>query len=120
SASVSGGTPGVTYYVNGRYYAENGPFGGERLGPAADIDHKAQGAASLEILPTDRLKLHLTTLYTDARHETPNNNNNIYAPLTNAMFGHPELASCITPRASSTPTGTGDCTVAGNPFGVAS
>src|SRR5947199_5265616 len=123
SASVSGGTPGVTYYVNGRYYAENGPFGGERLGPAADIDHKAQGAASLEILPTDRLKLHLTTLYTDARHETPNNNNNIYAPLTNAIFSHPELATCVTPRPTgqpSQPTGHGDCTGPGNPTGVRS
>src|SRR5207248_3400146 len=27
SASVSGGTPGVTYYFNGRYYQENGPWG---------------------------------------------------------------------------------------------
>ena len=123
SASVGGGTPGVTYYVNGRYYAENGPFGGGRLGPAADIDHKAQGAASLEILPTDRLKLHLTTLYTDARHETPNNNNNIYAPLTNAIFSHPELATCVTPRPTgqpSQPTGHGDCTGPGNPTGVRS
>src|SRR5207237_10846114 len=40
AAGVSGGTPGVTYYVNGRYYYENGPFGGRTLGGAADIDHK--------------------------------------------------------------------------------
>jgi len=120
SASVSGGTPGVTYYVNGRYYRENGPFGGRDLGPAADFDRKAQGSASLVMLPSDNLKVTVNSGYTDAHHETPNNNNNIYAPLTNAMFGHPELASCITPRASSTPTGTGDCTAAGNPFGVAS
>src|SRR5438067_2023605 len=120
SASVSGGTPGVTYYVNGRYYRENGPFGGRDLGPAADFDRKAQASASLVMLPSDNLKVTVNSGYTDAHHETPNNNNNIYAPLTNAMFGHPELASCITPRASSTPTGTGDCTAAGNPFGVAS
>lgn len=120
SAAVSGGTPAVTYYVNGRYYREDGPFGGATLGPAADIDHKAQGSATLEVFPTDRVKVRITSEYTDAHHETPNNNNNIYAPLTNAIFGHPELASCITPRASSTPTGTGDCTGSGNPFGVAS
>src|SRR5256886_605362 len=103
SGSVSGGTPGVTYYVNGRYARENGPFGGAKLGPAADIGHKAQGTASLEIFPVDRVKLHLAAQYVDAHHETPNNNNNIYAPLTNAIFVHPELASCITPAASSAP-----------------
>ena len=120
SGSVSGGTPGVTYYVNGRYARDNGPFGGEALGPAADIDHRAQGSARLEILPVDRVKVDVSAEYVDAHHETPNNNNNIYAPLTNAMFGHPELASCITPSASSAPTGTGGCSGPGNPFGVAS
>ena len=120
SASVSGGTPGATYYVNGRYYRENGPFGGEQLGPARDLDRKAQGSASLVILPSDRLKVHVTSEYVDAHHETPNNNNNIYAPLTNAIFGHPELASCITRRDSSLATGEGHCTGAGNPEGVAS
>ena len=120
SASVSGGTPGVMYYVNGRYFRENGPFGGERLGPARDLDHRAQGSASLVILPSDRLKIHVTSEYVDAHQETPNNNNNIYAPLTNAIFGHPELASCITRRDSSAATGDGQCAGAGNPEGVAS
>ena len=123
SASVSGGTPGVTYYVNGRYYSENGPFGGARLGPAADIDHKTQGTASLEIFPTDRVKFHITTGYTDSHHETPNNNNNIYAPLTNAIFSHPERANCTTPRPTgqpSQPDGAGGCTGPGNPTGVTS
>src|SRR5213082_88283 len=120
SASVSGGTPGVTYYVNGRYYYENGPFGGRTLGGAADIDHRAQGTLAVELVPVDRVKLRVSSEYTDAHHATPNNTNNIYAPLTNAIFGHPELASCLTPRAASSPTGTGDCTGPGNPFGVAS
>ena len=120
AGSVSGGTPSVTYYVNGRYFRENGPFGGESLGPAADIDHRAQGVASLEMLPTDRVKIHMTAQYTDAHHETPQNNNNIYAPLTNAIFSHPERATCVTLRASSQPTGTGSCTGPGNPTGVGS
>src|SRR5437016_2378375 len=84
AAGVSGGTPGVTYYVNGRYYYENGPFGGRTLGGAADIDHKAQGTLAVELVPVDRVKLRVSSEYTDAHHETPNNNNNIYAPLTNA------------------------------------
>ncbi len=120
SGAVSGGTPGVQYYVNGRGYRENGPFGGEQLGPARDIDRKAQGTATLVILPTEHLKLQVMSGYVDAHHETPNNNNNIYAPATSAIFGHPERATCVTPRASSTPTGNGGCTGAGNPFGVGS
>ena len=119
SASVSGGSPGVQYYVNGRFNGENGPFGGANLGPARDLDRKAQGSASLVMLPTDNLKIQVTSQYVDAHHEIPNNNNNIYAPLTNAIFGHPEQATCVTPRASSTPTGDGHCTGPGNPFGVA-
>jgi len=120
SGAVSGGTPGVTYYVNGRYFTENGPFGGSTLGPAADIDRKVQGTASLDLLPTDRVKIRVTTGYTDAHHETPTNNNNIYAPLTNAIFSHPEQVTCVTPRASSQPDGRGGCTGPGNPTGVAS
>ena len=57
SGAVSGGTNGVTYYVNGRYFNENGPFGGSNLGPAADIDRKAQGTATLDLVPTDRIKV---------------------------------------------------------------
>ena len=123
SASVSGGTPGVQYYVNGRMARENGPFGGEQLGPARDLDRKVQGTASIVILPTEHVKLQVMSEYVDAHHETPNNNNNIYAPLTNAIFSHPELATCVTPRPTgqpSQPTGHGDCTGPGNPTGVRS
>src|SRR5947199_99068 len=57
SGSVSGGTPSVTYYVNGRYARENGPWGGRNLGPAQDLDHSAQGSASLVLLPTSNVKI---------------------------------------------------------------
>ena len=36
------------------------------------------------------------------------------------MFSHPELATCVTVRASSQPDGNGGCTGPGNPTGVAS
>src|SRR5437870_4390466 len=90
SASVSGGTPGVTYYVNGRFYQENGPWGARELGPAQDFDRKVQGSASVVILPTDNVKLRVNTQYADASHETPTNNNNIYGTTAEAMFAKPE------------------------------
>src|SRR5437867_185987 len=49
SGSVSGGTAAVTYYVNGRFQHENGPWGAEQLGPARDFDQRAQGSASLQL-----------------------------------------------------------------------
>src|SRR6266480_3348086 len=57
SASVSGGTSAVMYYVNGRYTHDDGPFGNRRLGPANDLDRSAQGSASLVILPASNLKV---------------------------------------------------------------
>jgi len=129
SASVSGGTPGVTYYVNGRFYQENGPWGARELGPAQDFDRKVQGSASVVILPTDNVKLRVNTQYADANHETPTNNNNIYGTTAEAMFSKPELAECYT---GGVPTGDGHCALAdasgkpipgtigpGNPLGQA-
>ncbi len=117
SGSVSGGTPSVTYYVNGRYGRENGPWGGRDLGPAQDLDHKAQGSASLVVLPTQTVKIRVNAEYVDAHHETPTNNNNIFGTISTALFSRPELAKCF---GGSLPTGTGFCTVdgkVGSPFG---
>src|SRR3989442_1022790 len=115
SASVSGGTPGVTYYVNRRFYQENGPWGARELGPAQDFDRKVQGSASVVILPTDNVKLRVNAQYADANHETPTNNNNIFGTISQAIFAKPELAECY---AGGVPTGDGHCALAdagGNP-----
>ena len=129
SGSVSGGTPSVTYYVNGRYARENGPWGGRNLGPAQDLDHSAQGSASLVLLPTSNVKIRVNAEYVDRFHQTPSNNNNIFGATAAALFGKPELAECY---AGSVRTGTGQCAVPdslgkptpgtigpGNPFGQA-
>jgi TonB-linked SusC/RagA family outer membrane protein len=124
SGSVSGGTPGVTYYVNGRYGREDGPWGGEFLGPARDLDRKAQGSASLVVLPTSNVKIRVNAGYVDAHHETPSNNNNIFGTISSVLWARPELAKCFP---GSLPTGTGSCTVdgkvgsplgPGNPYGT--
>lgn len=120
SASVSGGTPAVTYYVNGRFQREDGPFGGEDFGPrrSRDFNRKMQGSASIVILPTDNVKIRVNSAYTDGHLEVPENNNNIYAPLTLAIFGKPERATCVTARDTVyDPDGRGGCLGAGNPFG---
>ena len=116
TASVSGGTSAVTYYVNGRYTHDDGPFGNRRLGPANDVDRSAQGSASLVILPASNVKVRVNAEYVDRFHQTPSNNNNIYGTISLAIFSKPELAECFPGSGEpSLPTGTGQCTVDGNP-----
>lgn len=112
SGSVSGGTSAVTYYVNGRYSHDDGPFGNRTLGPANDLDRAAQGSASIVILPASNVKVRVNAEYVDRFHMTPSNNNNIFGTISSAIFGKPELANC---NAGGVPTGTGWCTTDGNP-----
>ncbi|HXG98471.1 MAG TPA: SusC/RagA family TonB-linked outer membrane protein [Gemmatimonadales bacterium] len=111
SGAVSGGTSAVTYYVNGRYSHDDGPFGNRHLGPANDLDRFAQGSASIVILPTTNVKVKVNAEYVDRYHMTPSNNNNIFGTISSAIFGKPELAQC---DAGGVPTGTGWCTTDGN------
>ena len=116
TGSVSGGTSAVTYYVNGRYNHDDGPFGNKLLGPANDVDRSAQGSASLVILPTANLKVRVNAEYVDRFHQTPSNNNNIFGTISSAIFSKPERATCYpAPGDPSMPTGSGQCTVDGNP-----
>jgi TonB-dependent starch-binding outer membrane protein SusC len=120
SASVSGGSSAVTYFASGRYQFEDGPIG--TLGgsaAASDVVRRAQGTVNLSIFPAEGLTLRVNAMYTQGENNTISNNNNIYAPVTLAMFGQPQRASCTTPRGRSEPTGDGACTGQGNPFGQA-
>jgi TonB-linked SusC/RagA family outer membrane protein len=123
SGSVSGGTAAVTYFVNGRFQRENGPFGNSQLGPASDLDRKVQGSASIVMVPSSNVRIRVNTQYVDARHETPGNNNNIFGTIPTAIFGKPETASCVS---DADVTGNGDCRIGGaasapiargNPYG---
>jgi TonB-linked SusC/RagA family outer membrane protein len=123
SGSVSGGTAAVTYFVNGRFQRENGPFGNARLGPASDLDRKVQGSASIVMVPSSTVRIRVNTQYVDARHETPGNNNNIFGTISTALFGKPENAYCVS---DADITGNGDCRIGGvagaalapgNPYG---
>jgi TonB-linked SusC/RagA family outer membrane protein len=112
TGSVSGGTSAVTYYVNGRYQRDDGPFGNAKLGPANDLDHSVQGSASVVVLPTTNVKIRVNAEYTDRFHQTPSNNNNIFGTISAAIFGKPELAECFP---GGTETHTGYCTTDGQP-----
>jgi TonB-linked SusC/RagA family outer membrane protein len=124
SATVNGGTPAITYFVSGRYYNENGPFGGDNIGNyygngggdflrTADIARRYQGTVNLGVVPSRQLRFNVRALYTDSHNEVPENANSIYAPYTVALFSKPENATCRDGFA-----GPGQCATQGNPTGA--
>ena len=115
STSVQGGAQSLTYFASGRYFYEDGPFGGANLGPARDQVRRIQTSANLSLVPTKNLRLRFNNNYYNTQNKTPENNNNIYGVNALAMFARPELANCD----SSAYVSPGRCTGAGNPFGNA-
>jgi TonB-linked SusC/RagA family outer membrane protein len=115
NGTVTGGTQSYTYFVAGRYAYENGPMGLEDLGPARDINRKISGNSNVGLVVNSQFRLGFRAGYYDTHHETPNNNNNIYAITALSMFGKPELANCDASSVKS----PGVCTGAGNTAGNA-
>lgn len=125
AGSVNGGNQGITYFVSGRYFGEDGPFGGADLGPARDRNRRVQGTMSLDIFPLSNLRLGLRSAYTDALQQTPNNSNNIYAAPAIAMAARPEAVNCTAsmdgpadPTYGLTARGSRTCRGPGNPLGT--
>ena len=99
SADVSGGTTAFNYYVSGRFANTDGPFGGQdRMYPegistrAQDTDEMAQLNVNVNILPSEKFNIRITSGYTDRATSTIQNNNNIFATGSLAQFSKPELA----------------------------
>lgn len=120
SASVSGGSPLLTYFINGRISNEDGPFGANFFGPVKDLDEVRQANANLTIYPVDRLRVRVNTMYTERYHETPENNNNIYGTISSLINSKPQLANCDLSSRDTESSVPGLCTGAGNPWGASS
>jgi TonB-linked SusC/RagA family outer membrane protein len=90
--SVSGGTSIVNYFVSGRYAYEDGPFGQEDLGPANDRNKKFQATANLDLFPLQNLRVRFNSFFSRTEHATPNNANNIYAPMEGGYIGQLRLS----------------------------
>ncbi len=127
SGDVSGGSDDFQYFVAGRWTFDDGPVGGSSLlgggGPILETTgeglndkiRRLQGSAQFTLFPRDRLSFRISTQFTDTRQESPNTDNNIYAPLTLAAFGKPERAFCQGGAAAG--LGNGLCDGPGNPTG---
>lgn len=98
SGSVSGGSEGVTYYVNTRWTGENGPHTGENVpfpdGTSALADdqlNRFQTTANISIFPADNLQIRIGSSYSDTRLETFQTGNNVQGVTSGAIHGKPEL-----------------------------
>jgi len=112
SASVSGGSDAFQYFVSGRVAAEDGPFDAaknfepiENFEPGVDTNRRASLTTNFTVIPSTKVRIGVSTLYSDMEHHTPDNANNIYgvfpgsmhAQLRNAddsnLYGNPAFAT---------------------------
>ncbi len=97
SGSVTGGGQAITYYISGRYHAEDGPYDGSPFAApgfrvANDENWRAQFNANVELFPMDDLRVRVSSSYTEGFHSTVDNNNNIYGVLSSVLNSRPERA----------------------------
>lgn len=105
SMSVSGGGSGVTYFLSGRFHQLDGPYGpepedflGKEPGGSNDFVRRAQFQGNINVTPSPKLNFRVSTWYSNVHQEVPDNNNNIYGVISQAMFGKPEWASLNNPQ----------------------
>jgi TonB-linked SusC/RagA family outer membrane protein len=115
SGSVSGGASAVTYFASGRYQDEDGPLGGESMGPARDGVKRIQTGLNMTIVPFNSLRLGIRNSYYNIQSERPGDiiGNSIYGAFALSQYARPEAANCN----KSTYVAPGKCSGPGNPFG---
>lgn len=100
SGSISGGTEGITYYINTRWTGENGPHTGENIpypagtGPKADDSlNRFQTNANINVFPAKNLQVRFKSSYSSTNLETFQTGNNNFGVTSGAIHGKPELVS---------------------------
>ena len=93
SSSVSGGSQSFQYYVTGRLTDEDGPYDAARnfdpvegIKPETDRNRRASVTSNFTVMPSSRLRIGVSTLFSDMEHHTPDNSNNIYGVFSSALM----------------------------------
>lgn len=100
SASVNGGSDAFQYFVSARWADEDGPFDPEQALPGADgleveRDSQERGTftANFTVIPSEKLRIAFSSLYSDVEHHTPDNGNNIFGVYSSMLMGQLRLAT---------------------------
>jgi TonB-dependent SusC/RagA subfamily outer membrane receptor len=93
SASVTGGTDAFQYFVSGRYASEDGPYDiaqnfpeDPNLEPENDTNRRAGFTSNFTVIPNQKIRIGISTLYSDMEHHTPDNGNNIYGSFSSMLM----------------------------------
>lgn len=100
SGSVQGGSDSFQYFVSGRYQHEDGAFDAQQnfpvvdgYTPETDLDKRYSLTANFTVIPSSKVRIGVSTLYSDLEHHTPDNGNNIYGVFSSAMMSQIRLAT---------------------------
>ncbi len=100
SGSVQGGSSVFQYFTSARFAREDGPYDAARnfepvegLEPENDTNRRASIHSNFTVVPSDKLRIGVTTLYSDMEHHTPDNSNNIYGVFSSALMSQLRLAN---------------------------
>ncbi|GMV07585.1 MAG: SusC/RagA family TonB-linked outer membrane protein [Gemmatimonadota bacterium] len=100
SASVSGGSDSFQYFVSGRFAHEDGVLQPEAVFPAvegiemeSDINRRGSVTSNFTIIPSSKVRIGVSTLYTDMKQHTPDNGNNIYGVFSSMLMSQLRLAT---------------------------
>jgi TonB-dependent SusC/RagA subfamily outer membrane receptor len=102
SASVSGGSDAFQYFVSGRLTNEDGVLGPENVFPedenlefAPDTNRRVGFTSNFTIIPSSKLRIGVSTLYSDMSQSTPDNGNNIYGFFSSMNMVQPRRATTM-------------------------
>ncbi|MGQ0646084.1 MAG: SusC/RagA family TonB-linked outer membrane protein [Gemmatimonadaceae bacterium] len=118
AAQVDGGGPNVSYFASGRFQTEDGPIGGESVGPARDNLRRVQSLANISLVPFNSLRLGVRSGFFNVYNGIPGGGiigNSIYGTYALTGYARPEVANCNL----SSYVAPGQCSGPGNPFGNA-
>jgi hypothetical protein len=93
SASVQGGSDIFQYFVSGRVTDEDGPYDAaqnypvvEGLEPEKDSNRRVSTTTNFTIIPSSKVRIGISTLYSQMEHHTPDNSNNIYGVFSSMLM----------------------------------
>ncbi len=93
SASVNGGSDAFQYFVSARLADEDGPYNPqqnfpvvENLDVEGDTNRRATFTSNFTVVPSDKVRIGVSTLYSDMEHHTPDNGNNIYGVFSSILM----------------------------------
>jgi len=100
SGSVQGGSDSFQYFVTGRLAHDNRAYDAQQNFPVVegltaetDVDKRYAITANFTVIPSSKIRIGVSTLYSDLEHHTPDSGNNIYGAFSSMLMSQLRLAN---------------------------